>query len=57
MWMSASLRLAVDAWRVVLVAAGDGEHCSKFHSDNVSDGTSCGAKERQGHAVYPTLKQ
>src|SRR6476646_616478 len=28
---------------------GDGEtHCSKVRSDEVRDGTSCGAKQRQG---------
>ena len=56
--MVASLRLAVDAWPVVEVAAGDGEtHCSKVRSDIVRDGPSCGAKQRQGHAIYPTLEQ
>ena len=27
-------------------AQGDGEHCPKFRSDEVRDGTSCGAKQR-----------
>ena len=26
------------------VASGDGEHCATFRSDEVMDGTSCGAK-------------
>ena len=39
---------------VAAVAAGDGEtHCSKVRSDEVQDGPSCGAKQRQGHAVSP----
>jgi hypothetical protein len=34
------------------VAAGDGEtHCSKFRSDEVQNGTSCGAKQQQSHAL------
>jgi hypothetical protein len=41
------------AWPVGAVAEGDGEHCSMFRSDKVSNGTSCGAKQRQGHAVPP----
>ena len=36
---------------VVAVAAGEGEHCSTFRSDEVGDGTSCGAEQRQGHAA------
>ena len=28
------------------VAESDGEHCSKFCSDEVKNGTSCGAKQR-----------
>ena len=35
------------------VVSHDGEHCSKFRSDAVMDGTSCGAKQRQGHADSP----
>ena len=31
---------------VAAVAAGDGEHCPKIRSDEVQDGTSCGAKQR-----------
>ena len=38
---------------VATVASGDGEHCAMFRSDKVSDGTSCGAKSRQRHAVSP----
>jgi hypothetical protein len=29
-----------------LFRSGDGEHCSKFRSDQVLDGTSCGAKQQ-----------
>jgi hypothetical protein len=36
--------------RVDAVAENDGEHCPKFRSNEVQDGTSCGAKQRQGHA-------
>lgn len=35
------------------VASGDGEHCATFRSDEVMDGTSCGAKYRQAHAAKP----
>jgi len=36
---------------VAAVAFGDGEtHCSKVRSDEIQDGTSCGAKWRQGYA-------
>ena len=31
---------------VAAVAAGDGEHCPKVRSDEVQDGSSCGAKQR-----------
>jgi hypothetical protein len=35
------------------VAEGDSEHCLKFRSDEIQNGTSCGAKQRQGHAASP----
>src|SRR5678809_898837 len=38
---------------IAAVAAGDGEHCSRVRSDKVQDGTSCGAKQREGRAVSP----
>ena len=38
---------------VAAVAAGDGEHCPKVRSDKVQDGSSWGAKQREGHAVLP----
>jgi hypothetical protein len=31
--------------------------CSKLRSDDVQDGASCGAKQRQGHAVSPIAEQ
>lgn len=31
----------------------DGEHCPPFRSGGVSNGTSCGAKQRSGYAVQP----
>ena len=36
---------------VAAVAEGDGEHCSKFRSDAIQNGTSCTAKRRQGYAA------
>ncbi|MGQ0695199.1 MAG: hypothetical protein ACT4OL_06430 [Nitrospiraceae bacterium] len=33
------------------VAEGDDEHCLKFRSDEIQNGTSCAAKQGQGHAV------
>jgi hypothetical protein len=41
MWMSASMRFAVDAWPCRLGRRGDGEtQCSKVRSDIVQDGPS-----------------
>jgi hypothetical protein len=37
-------------------AEGDGEHCSKFRSDAIRNGTSCGAKWRQAMRSNPSLK-
>jgi hypothetical protein len=34
------------AWPVVAVVEGDGDHCSKFRSDEIQNGTSCTAKRR-----------
>ena len=56
--MSASLRLAMDAWLC---------RCGRFRRwldamfegpfDVVGTDEVCGAKERQSHAVYPALEQ
>jgi hypothetical protein len=47
------LRLARGAWPCRRGRASDGEHCSKFRSDKVLDGTSCGAKCRLAMRFYP----
>jgi hypothetical protein len=59
------LRLAVDAWPVVVVSAGDGDtHCSKVRSDNVQDGPSlrsqattgsCGLSRAGAEDAHPLL--
>ena len=55
--MSASCDLRWMHGPVVLVAEGDGEtQCLKVRSDDVLDGPSLRAKERQGYAVYPALE-
>jgi hypothetical protein len=36
---------------VAAVVEDEGEHCSKFRSDAIQNGTSCTAKQRQGYAV------
>src|SRR5262249_19336090 len=45
-------RPTLGAPRRALFPGGDGEHCPKFRSDKVSDGTSCGAKHHRPNRWY-----
>ena len=52
--MGGLLRLAMGRMVCRAVAEGDGEHRSTFRSDDVSNGTSCGAERRQAMRFHPS---